>query len=267
MSFCFGFISNDAAMTQCALEPFAANLTLPEGAPNGWGLSYYQVGQPLLRKQPKPYPGPLELASMAASFRSNLVLGHVRHPTIGSLRTENTHPFRFRNWTFCHVGSLGKFVEIKEELLRSIPEHLRRNIHGRTDSEHIFHLFLSYLNDTGKLDDQRISPLEAGRSLLAAHTFLDRMSREAGGDPCSGSCLVSNGQFILAICRGVPLGIRRQNTYSCPDESGRVVPAPHLKSVVLIGGNEPTGPGWEPVEQGTVVTINAQLEIASVSTE
>ena len=267
MSFCFGFISNDAAMTQCALEPFADNLTLAAGAPNGWGMAYYQVNEPLLRKQPKPYPGPMELAEMAASFRSNLVLGHVRHPTVGGQRTENTHPFRFRSWTFCHVGTLPKFKEIREELLRSIPDHVRRNIGGKTDSEHIFHLFLSYLNDTGKLDDPRISPLDAGRSLLAAHSFLDRMVREADGEPCTGSCLVSNGQFILALCNGVPLGIRRQNTYSCPDGSGRVVSAPHLKSVVLIGGSEPAGPGWEQVEENTVVTINAQLEIRSVSAE
>ncbi len=267
MSFCFGFISNDAALTGCALEPFADNLTLPEGAPNGWGLAYYQVNQPLLRKQPKPFPGPMNLAEMAAGFRSNMVLGHVRNPTVGGLRTENTHPFRFRNWTYCHVGSMDKFEEIREELLRSIPDHVRRNIHGRTDSEHIFHLFLSYLKDKGKLDDARITPIEAARALLATHAFLDRMVEAAGGDPCTGSCLVSNGQFMLALRRGVPLGIRRQNTYSCPDGSGRVVPLPHLKSVVLIGGVEPTGPGWEQVEEGTVVSIDAQLEIQSVSGE
>ncbi len=270
MSFCFGFISNDAALTHCALGPFERALTLEEGAPNGWGLACYQVGQPLLRKQPKPFPGPMDFTEMAANLRSNLVLGHIRCPTVGGQRTENTHPFRFRNWTFCHVGTVSNFDAVKESLLRALPDHIKRNIRGKTDSEHIFHLFLSFINDTGKLDDPRVPPVEAGKSLLATYSYLGRMLDEAagGGDaPNIGSCMVSNGQFILAARHGEPLSIRRQGAYSCPDETGRTVERPHLKTVVLVAGETPAGPGWETVEDGTVVAVDTRLEIQSVAAE
>lgn len=270
MSFCFGFISNDAAMTRCALDPFQPALTLEQGAPHGWGLACYQVGQPLLRKQPKPFPGPMDFSDMAADLKSNLVLGHVRDATVGGQRTENTHPFRFRNWTFCHVGTVPGFEEIQDELLRSVPEHIRRNIRGRTDSEHLFHLFLSFINDTGKLDDPRIPSEEAGKALLATYTYLERLigdqAKESAGQP-AGSCLVSNGHFILAARRGVPLSIRRQGSYSCPDETGRPVEVSHLGSVVLMGGQEPTDPGWKAMEDGAVLSVDSRLEIQPVVSE
>ncbi len=270
MSFCFGFIANDAALTHCALGPFQQALTLPGGAPNGWGLACYQVGQPLLRKQPKPFPGPMDLSDMAANLRSNMVLGHIRNPTMGGLRTENTHPFRFRHWTFCHVGTVPRFDGIKPELLRAVPDHIRRNIRGKTDSEHIFHLFLSFIADTGKIDDPRIPPLEAGKALFDAFAYVDRLLAEKSGGEASsssGCCLVSNGQVILAIRRGLPLSIRRQSAYTRPDESGRSVEVPHLKSVVLVGGRDPVGLGWEEVSEGSVVTVNTQLEIQPIAAE
>ena len=109
MSFCFGFVSNDSSMTACALSAFRGALTRPDGAPNGWGMAYYQAGQPLLRKQPKQYEGSLDLAAMASNLRTNLIVGHVRAATVGSQRTENTHPFRYRSWIFAHAGTLDRF--------------------------------------------------------------------------------------------------------------------------------------------------------------
>lgn len=261
MSLCFAFVSNDPSLTGCALAPFKEALFLESGAPDGWGMGYYQVGQPLLRKQPRTPPGSLDLAASAANLRTNLILGHVRSATIGGQRTENTHPFRYRNWMFCHSGTIACFDEVREEMLRSVPDFIRRNIRGKTDSEHLFHLFLSFLNDTGRLDDPRIPGEIAGRALASTFAYLDRLVTDRGGDVVKGCCVLSNGNVVVGIRRGTPMKVARQGTYVCPGTDDKPTPKPNLRAVLLMGGTPPDQPGWEEVADGSIITIDAALNI------
>ena len=38
------------------------------------------------------------------------MIGHVRAATVGNLRTENTHPFRYRQWLFAHTGTVDGYL-------------------------------------------------------------------------------------------------------------------------------------------------------------
>jgi predicted glutamine amidotransferase len=261
MSFCFGFMSNDHMLTGCALTAFKPQLTLDEGAPNGWGMGYFQAGQPLLRKQPKAPPGPLTIAETAGKLKTNLILGHVRDATVGSQRTENTHPFRYRNWIFCHSGTLDRFEQVKTDMLRSVPDFIRRNIRGKTDSEHLFHLFLSFLNDTGQMDDPRIRPEIAARALGSTFAYVDRLIEDHGGEVSDDCCLVSNGAVLLGIRRGTVMKVARQSSYTCPDSDGKMKAAPNLKAVILVGGRDHDSPGWEEVADRSIVTVDGALNI------
>ena len=261
MSICFGFISNDPSLTACALTPFAEVLTLPDGAPHGWGMGYYQVGQPLLRKQPKTPPGPLDLVGTASNLRTQLILGHVRTATVGGQRTENTHPFRHRNWIFCHSGTLDRFDLVREDMLRSVPDFIRRNIRGKTDSEHLFHLFLSFLNDTGRLDDPRIPPDVAARALASTFAYVDRLVTDRGGEPAQGCCILSNGSIVVGTRRSMPMKVTRQSAYICHGPDGKPTRMPNLKAVLLMGGAPPDLQGWEEVADRSIITIDAGLNI------
>jgi hypothetical protein len=261
MSFCFGFVSNDPSLTACALAPFRDVLVIKGGAPDGWGMGYYQVGQPLLRKQPKTPPGPLDLVRIAGNLRTNLIVGHVRDATVGGQRTENTHPFRLRNWVFCHSGTIDRFPEVKEDMLRSVPDFIRRNIRGRTDSEHLFHLFLSFLNDTGRIDDPRIPPEVAARALASTFAYLDRLVADRGGNPPEGCCILTNGNIVVGIRRAMPMKVTRQSSFVCPGPDGKPVPTKNLKAVLLVGGVAPDLPGWEEVADRSIVTIDSTLNI------
>ncbi len=265
MSFCFGFLSNDSALVQCTLEPFAGPLTADGGAPHGWGMAYYQVGRPLLKKQPKPYEAPLSFSEAAAKLRSNLILGHIRDATIGGQRTENTHPFRYRNWTFCHCGTVDRFPELKEDLLKSVPDFIRRNIRGKTDSENIFHLFLSFLNDTGKLDDPRIPPREVARALNSTFSYLDRLVQEHGGEGNNGCCMATNGHFLVAARQGMEVKVARKSSFDCRDSEGNALATDHLKAVVVIGGTPPDVPGWEQVADRSVLMVDRDLNIETIT--
>ncbi|MCC6746536.1 MAG: class II glutamine amidotransferase [Deltaproteobacteria bacterium] len=263
MSFCFAFLSNDAGLLGPALSPFRAVLHEAKGAPHGWGVGYYQAGQPLLRKQPKTPEGELDFVSKIEALRSNFIIGHRGGRRAGAQSTENTQPFRFRNWLFAHLGTVERFDEVKAGLLSSVPDFIRRNIRGATESEHLFHLFLAFLNDTGKMDDPRVSGAVVGRALDTTVAYLDRLVTDRSGPPASHCCLATNGRIVVARSRGLPLRVTRHGSYTNvgrgPDD--RPLSYPHLKAVMLAGGSIPEAPRWETVAEGHTVVIDAELNI------
>src|SRR5580692_2374 len=150
----FGIIGNrpDLAARVLAFEaePLRAR---SKGTPLGWGLGFYQGGEVLMRRRPIDERPEIEVANLAGDVRADLVVGHVRQATIGALRTENTHPFRYRQWLFAQTGTVSEFDHVRERLVASVPDFLRSGIRGETDAEVVFHVFLSFLHDAGRLGD------------------------------------------------------------------------------------------------------------------
>src|SRR5207247_1233186 len=109
---------------------------------------------------------PVDFYEAARDIRTDALIGHARSGTWGPPKNENTHPFRFRSWLFAHHGTIVEFDRVRGEMLKLIPDFLRRNIRGQTDSEHLFHLFLSLLHNAGKVDDPLITTKAAGQALV-----------------------------------------------------------------------------------------------------
>jgi predicted glutamine amidotransferase len=198
----FGIIGNrpDLAARVMAFEADALRAR-SNGAPLGWGLGFYQGGEVLMRRRPIDERQDLDVAKIAADVRADLVIGHVRHATVGTLRTENTHPFRYRQWLFAQTGTVSDFGQIRERLVASVPDFLRGGIRGETDAEVVFQVFLSFLHDAGLLSDGFVEPppvLEALRSTLAV---VDGMTAEVGAAPCKLNIMVSNGNRLVAVHR------------------------------------------------------------------
>src|SRR5579884_2072825 len=150
----FGIIGNrpDLAARVLAFEADALRAR-SKAAPLGWGLGFYQGGEVLMRRRPIDERQELDVAKLAGDVRADLLIGHVRHATVGALRTENTHPFRYRQWLFAQAGTVSDFDRVRERLMGSVPEFLRAGIRGDSDAEIVFQVFLSFLHDAGKLDD------------------------------------------------------------------------------------------------------------------
>src|SRR6185437_5207562 len=187
----FGIIGNRPDLTARALafeaEALRARST---GAPLCWGLGFYQGGEVLIRRRPIDEREELDVAKLAADVRADLLIGHVRHATVGALRTENTHPFRYRQWLFAQTGTVSEFDQVRERLVASVPDFLRSGIRGETDAEVMFHVFLSFLHDAGLLNDGTVdAPLvrEALRSSLAV---VDGITAEVGATPVKLNLMV-----------------------------------------------------------------------------
>lgn len=203
----FGLIGNRADLAGRVLELERETLMVPEGlVPAGamsWGIGFYQGGEVLLRRRPSDERITLDLARLAKDVRSDLVLGHVRAATFGSTRTENTHPFRYREWLFAHTGTIERYEQIKPRLLESIPEFLRKNIRGDTDSEVLFHLVLSFLFDAGRLQDGgRADARTVAGALASTASLVDQLVAEEGGNPgFAMNALLTNGEMLGALHR------------------------------------------------------------------
>jgi glutamine amidotransferase len=202
----FGLIGNrpDLAARVLALESDALavrtrTVLTPNGSPLGWGLGFYQGGEVLMRRRPLDEHDVIDLAQLGSDVRADVLLGHVRSATVGTLRTENTHPFRYRQWLFAQTGTLDRFEAMRERLVSTVPAFLRGNVRGDTDAELVFHVFLSFLHDAGTLDDATVSPRATSEAMRASLAVIDGMAAEIDAKPAPINVIVTNGELMVAV--------------------------------------------------------------------
>lgn len=265
MAHMFGFIGNRADLGARLLEHHKDLLKVKRGAHEalGWGVGFYQAGEVLLRRRPIDDREEINLADSLETIRTDVLLGHVRHATTGQLRTENTHPFRYRLWLWAQTGTIAGFKQLRERLLDSQPAFLRRNVRGDTDSELFFYLFLSFLHDAGHLEDSRIAPGYATAALRASIALVDRLSREEGHPENTGDIMVSNGEHLFAVHRGGTMAMREFRGRNDVEEllgseNQRQLRIPSIESThfsAIAAGIDAVPPGWTPLGDRTIVTL------------
>jgi predicted glutamine amidotransferase len=201
-------LQTDAGLMRCQVARLAAHVALRDGdaAPDAYGFGYYEGGSVLLGHRPSGASPPQGLTELAGDVDSEALLAHARHATVGRAREENTHPFRFRRWLFAHDGTVSGFAAVKPRLLAALPDFLRRNVAGDTDSEHAFMVFLDQLRQEGQLDDPDLDPQAAGRALSRTVRQLEAWARDAGEQrPGRLVFAATNGRVLVATRRGGPL--------------------------------------------------------------
>ncbi len=205
----FGLIGNrpDLGGRILGLESEALRVQA-KGAQLGWGLGFYQGGEVLMRRRPIDDRDEIDFSKLAGDVRADVLVGHVRCATVGALRTENTHPFRYRQWLFAKTGTISQFDAIRERLVASVPEFLRGNIRGETDSEILFHVFLSFLHDAGKLNDTLVAEPVVRDALRSSLAVADGMAAEVGGGPSKVNLLIANGDVMVAVHKGERMSYR-----------------------------------------------------------
>jgi predicted glutamine amidotransferase len=199
----FGFIGNRDELGPRALAEHSKALTVHRGQALalGWGVGFYQFGEVLLRRRPLDERETIQPPQLTEALKTDLLIGHVRNPTVGNLRTENTHPFRFRQWLFAQTGTLQRFDTLRTRLLEAQPDFLTPNVRGDTDSELFFYLVLSYLHDQSQLEVGAASVASIGNALRSALSFVDRLCDEQGLPHQLGDALLTDGERLVAVHR------------------------------------------------------------------
>lgn len=261
----FGFIGNRSDVGARVIELNSSVLTVhrkPDEA-LGWGVGFYQSGEVLLRRRPIDEREAIDLAEATKNVRTDVLVGHVRHATVGALRTENTHPFRYRMWLFASTGTIGGFERLRERLLASQPEFLRRNVRGDTDSELFFYLFLSFLHDASHLGDGNVEPEHVRSALRSSISLVDRLSAEEGFGENTGDILITNGEQMVAVHRGGVMAYRvlkgRHDVEELLGEDGlkrsRIPSVDSTRFSLVASELEGVPAGWTPVDEHAIVTM------------
>ena len=123
----------------------------------GFGLAAWDDASPrpeepfVYRATALPTHDP-NLRALARKLEPTCVLAHVRGITEGLpavVSQQNTHPFRFEDAhvALAHNGHLREFGRMRFDLLEHIRPELARRVEGTTDSEWIYVLLLSQLED------------------------------------------------------------------------------------------------------------------------
>ncbi len=92
------------------------------------------------------------LKNLAAKVAAECVLAHVRgvaYSTQVEISLQNVHPFQFPGvpLALAHNGDLARFAELRPRLAAHVRPELARSIRGTTDSEWIYALVVSQLED------------------------------------------------------------------------------------------------------------------------
>jgi glutamine amidotransferase len=95
------------------------------------------------------------LKGLAEKIRPHSVLAHVRgvaYSTSVDISLQNVHPFRFPGvpLALAHNGDLARFAEMKPHLAPAVRPEFARQIKGTTDSEWIYALLVSQLEDPAR---------------------------------------------------------------------------------------------------------------------
>jgi len=255
----WGVIASQTGMLHSALSADRLSLDLASGAqqPVGWGIGFYQDGEPLVRKCPLEDPPRTSLLDVVSEITSDVLVGHVREPTVGSLSSENTHPFRFRHWLFAHGGTIACFSDIKEQMGEAMPDFLKRSLGGETDSECFFHLVLAFLHDAGQLAHPR--PEAMADALGKALIMVDELERAAGCErPSPLNVVMTNGYSMLALHRS-PVGLSYL-TYEAP---GRAEVRP--RAVIVACEHARVGWSWIDLPPSSILLVRRDLAVEVIS--
>jgi predicted glutamine amidotransferase len=95
------------------------------------------------------------LKALAEKVRATCVLAHVRgvhFNTEGIISQQNIHPFQFRGCriALAHNGDLERMRDMRPALLEHVRPEFARMIEGTTDSEWIYALLVSHLEDPAR---------------------------------------------------------------------------------------------------------------------
>lgn len=124
-----------------------------ETATDGYGIAGYSnhMHRWKVYKTEKQYDSDPQFSRVLDTFtKYSFIIGHMRkRPKWSTIRVENNHPFYYKNHVFLQYGNINGLETPQErtKLLHTLLPEFIPNIHGTTDSELLFYLFLTYYRE------------------------------------------------------------------------------------------------------------------------
>ena len=263
----FGFRSRISLAVHHSLVDAENALSVQSRAhPDGWGLGYYEGDEARVIKAVNPAFADDGFALITRLLSCQALVAHVRKATVGDLRLENTHPFRYGRWLFAHNGDIEGFQHLRPFFLEEMDPRFRELMKGSTDSEHCFYLFLTELD--------RLDSLESAHGALVAEALAETLRRIhhwsviLGTEPPILNFLATDGRVMGATRLGRSLYFstqkKRCSDYDfCPSAAKPCLglrieegPVTHLSVA-----SEPTSREdiWEEMPDNSVLLVDQEM--------
>ncbi|HVB74283.1 MAG TPA: class II glutamine amidotransferase [Ktedonobacteraceae bacterium] len=229
-----GYVAREPVIAERLLDDtLAAFVELSRFHADGWGLAWYdESGQLQQSRTPEPAHASAEFSPLAASIRTDALIGHIRWATPGfALCLENTHPFTRDQFAFAHNGAVAPNAAIEA----LIAPHLRESISGTTDSERYFLALLTAFEKTPHI--------EAFQMLLSI--LRQRLQST------SLNSLLLTPQMLYVVCdfdADAPLARKLPDYF--------YVQYRVTKDAVIVGSTGLSqAPGWETLQNGQMLLV------------
>jgi predicted glutamine amidotransferase len=141
------------------------------------------------------------LKNLAEKIRADCLLAHVRgvaYHTRVEISLQNCHPFHFKDvpLVMAHNGDLAQFARMKPLLAAKIKPEILAQVHGTTDSEWVYALIVSQLEDP-----HRRPSAEALQAALEGSLDIIRQARRELGIAVSSSLnlFIADGTQLAAV--------------------------------------------------------------------
>lgn len=195
------FLPDSALVKQSYMPRMLKMLNLAGFGMMVWDRSSYEPEQPFRYGSTMLPVFDRNLKSLACKMRANCFLGHVRGVALHSevsITDHNVHPFWYSGATLAmaHNGELHQFPDMRDELRPHVTSKIARHISGATDSEWIYALLLSQLEDPGAFQ----TPDQVRRAIDRTIVILTR-AREASGISVASSAnlFITDGRQSFAV--------------------------------------------------------------------
>ncbi len=207
-------------LTSHFIETHSSLLKQATKNPDGWGIAYYdEAGECHFEKDTHNAQHSERFFELARSLNTTLCIAHIRFATVGVSAPENAHPFTYGKWVFAHNGTVQKFSAIRDKIMTMLPDHLRNNIQGSTDSEVLFAFFLRELERQQEVHGNSIS--EKNLVITALRNSVTKINTIALAQGAEGdsriNILLTDGKDIWGVRFGKHLFRRRMA------DDGRVI--------------------------------------------
>ena len=238
---------------------------------DGFGVGWYTPelsSTPAVFRDVSPAWNNQNLANLAPVIYSPCIVAHIRAASPGLPVTQlNCHPFVWGKLTFAHNGVIGGFHRIRRTMQRSLSDDAFRSLHGSTDSEHLFAMFIDeYAQSTAETEVERMA-----QALDNTIRRLNEIKREAGiHDPALLNLILTDGDSTIVTryissdsARPESLYVHSGSSYECKEGVCRMVaPAEDARAVLVASEPLSQDEGWSAVGANTMLLIDETLDVA-----
>jgi len=192
--------TDSSLVTQVHSPQMTTFLNLAGFGMAAWDTSSTRPEEPFVYRTTSLPAFDRNLRSLSQKIEATCLLAHVRGVTFGGdevVSEQNLHPFRFRGAgvALAHNGHLREFSKMRYDLVEHVRPELVRSIVGTTDSEWLYAILLSQLDEpfgtpeADALVDAVVKTLAIVREARARHGIAT--SSPANVFVTTGRCLVA----------------------------------------------------------------------------